>query len=70
MAYGSSASDRLAAVRTAIDAALNAQSYSIAGRAKSMANIRELREMEKELIEEVANSGGMCSLGIQVEASR
>lgn len=70
MAYGSSAADRLAAVRTAINDALTAQSYSIAGRSKSMANLRDLREMERELIEEVSNSGGMCSLGIQVEASR
>lgn len=69
MAYGPSAADRLAAVRAAIEGALTAQSYSIAGRNKSMANLRDLREMERELIEEVSNSGGMCSLGIQVEAS-
>lgn len=66
MAYGTSASDRLAAVRAAIDSALNAQSYSIAGRAKAMANLRDLREMEKELIEEVSNSGSMCSIGLMV----
>ena len=63
MAYGTSAADRLAAVRAAIEGALTAQSYSIAGRNKSMADLRSLREMEKELIEEVSNGGSMCSLG-------
>lgn len=69
MAYGTSVADRLAAVRAAIDGALTAQSYSIAGRNKSMASIAALRQMEKELMEESTNSGGMCSLGIQMEAS-
>ncbi len=70
MAYTSdSPSERLAAVRQAISDTLTAQSYSVAGRAKAMASLQTLREMERELMEEVSNSGSMCSLGIQVEAS-
>jgi len=67
--YGSSASDRLTAVREAITVTLSAQSYSIAGRSKSMASLGELRKLEKELMEEVLNSGSMCSLGIQMRPS-
>lgn len=73
MSYSSdSAADRLAAVRTAINKCLTSQSYSIAGRNQQMAALRDLRAMEKELQDEVNNgsSGGMCSLGIQVEPSR
>lgn len=70
MSYESdSPSERLAAVRRAISDTLTAQSYSVAGRAKAMASLSTLREMERELMEEVSNAGSMCSLGIQVEAS-
>lgn len=64
-----SASDRLAAVRSAINACLTAQSYSVAGRMKAMAQLKELRAMEKELQEEVdrPQGGGMCSLGMQTD---
>ena len=63
MTYGTSAADRLAAVRAAIEGALTAQSYSIAGRNKQMASLAELRTMERELMEECSNGGSMCSLG-------
>lgn len=66
MAYGDSPADSLVAVRAAIAAALNAQSYSVAGRSKAMASVRELRELEKELIEQASNSGSMCSIGLMV----
>lgn len=72
MSYSSdSAADRLAAVRTAINKCLTSQSYSIAGRNQQMANLRDLRAMEKELQDEASNgSGSMCSLGIQERPSR
>ena len=72
MAYTTSAEDRLAAVRESIQACLTAQSYTIRSRGKTMANLKELREMEKELMQEVqdASSGGsMCSVGRMVEPS-
>lgn len=71
MSYESdSPADRLAAVRKAIDACLTSQAYSIAGRNKQMANLADLRAMEKELMEEVGSSSeSMCSLGIQTEPS-
>jgi hypothetical protein len=62
--YGSSASDRLLAVREAINTTLTAQSYSAAGRSKSMASLGELRKLEKELMDEIGYSGSMCSLGL------
>jgi len=61
--YGSSAADRLLAVREAINTTLTAQSYSAAGRSKSMASLGELRKLEKELMDEAGYSGSMCSLG-------
>lgn len=35
-----------------------------------MASLATLRQMERELAEEVSNGGSMCSLGIQVEPTR
>lgn len=72
MSYDSDASNRLAAVRTAINDCLTAQDYSIAGRRKMMADLRALREIEKQLQNEVnaeSDGDGMCSLGIQVPPS-
>lgn len=65
MAYGSSASDRLASVRTAIDKVLNSQEYqTAAGQRNKYAELKTLREMERELQEEVAQeSGSMVSVG-------
>ena len=72
MAYtDDSATARLAAVRAAISDALTAQSYTARGRGKVMASIRELRAMEKELMQEVKDSSspGMCSVGRVVPPS-
>jgi hypothetical protein len=73
MAYTSdSATDRLAAVRTAIAACLNSQSYTVRGRTQAMAQLRDLREMEKDLQQEVTDSnagGGMASLAICTRAT-
>lgn len=70
MAYTSaSAADRLARVREAIDEVLTAQSYTVRGRIFQGARLKELREMEKELIQEVDaanNAGSMTSLGVMV----
>lgn len=58
------ASELLTQVETAISNCLTAQSYSIAGRSKQMAQLRELREFRQQLKDEVANGtdGSMCSL--------
>jgi hypothetical protein len=58
------ASELLTQVETAISDCLTAQSYSVAGRQKTMAQLRELREFRKELVDEIANgsTGSMCSL--------
>lgn len=72
MAYDTSPENRLAAVRAAIGTCLTAQQYSIAGRSAQRAELRQLRELERELMDEVAASadgGSMCSLGIQVPPS-
>jgi hypothetical protein len=59
-------SELLAQVETAISNCLTAQSYSVAGRQKTMAQLRELREFRKELVDEIASgsesNGSMCSL--------
>lgn len=59
-----SASELLEQVESAISNCLNAQSYSIAGRTKQMAQLKELREFRQSLIDEIANGSGgsMCSL--------
>lgn len=71
MAYSSATSDRLTAVRNAINAILNgAQEYYVGTRRVRRADLKYLREMEKELQDEVtAESDGpsMSSLGVQVE---
>jgi len=65
MAYGSSASDRLTAVRAAIDACLTAQAYSTSGgNSKTMANLAALRQMEKELVDEVNMSATPAFQGV------
>lgn len=64
MAYGTSASDRLAEVRAAIQRCLTSQSYSVAGRSQSMASLGELRKAERELMDEVNQPTSMCSLGV------
>jgi hypothetical protein len=63
----------LAETETAIQNCLKAQSYTIAGRQKQMAMLKELREFRAELKREIdaaAESGGsMCSLGMQTRPS-
>jgi hypothetical protein len=69
MAYSGSASDRLTAVRAAIDACLTSQQYTVRGRSQQMAQLRDLRQLEKELMEETnqeAQGGAMASLGLQI----
>jgi len=67
MAYTSeSASDRLAAVRAAIDRCLTSQEYGTGDRRQRMAELKTLREMESGLMQELnesTNSGNMASLG-------
>lgn len=67
MAYtSSSAQDRLDAVRTSIASCLNAQQYGTGRNNRTMAQLRDLRTMEKELQEEVGqeSAGSMSSVAI------
>ncbi|WP_166820509.1 peptidylprolyl isomerase [Thalassoroseus pseudoceratinae] len=58
MSYTSnSAADRLAAVRNAIDKVLSVQSFSRGEMQQRLAELKTLREMEKELQSEVAREG-------------
>lgn len=67
MAYNSSsAADRLSAVRDAIANCLLSQAHDIEGRRQQMADLRALREMEKELMHEASNPSSMASLASQV----
>lgn len=67
------ASELLASVETAITNCLTAQSYSVAGRQKTMAQLSQLREFRRELLDEIANgsssSGSMASLATIMEAT-
>lgn len=64
MAYTSSdAQTRLDAVRVAIDRALSTQAYTARGRSNRLAELKDMRAMEKELQQEVANSGQMATVG-------
>lgn len=56
-----SASELLEQVETAISNCLTAQSYSVAGRSKQMAQLKELREFRQQLKDEIANGSG-CSM--------
>ena len=72
MAYTSdSAADRLAAVRAAINRCLTSQEYEIGsqGRRQRMADLRDLRAMEKDIQEEV-NSGIGGSMASLAECGR
>jgi len=69
MAYSSSASDRLVAVRAAIDAALSAQEYWLNGRKVRRADLQWLMQLETRLQWEVADGdGSMAPSLIQVDA--
>lgn len=58
----------------AISACLKSQAYTIAGRNQQRARLQELKDFRADLIAELEaasdSSGGMCSLGIQVEPSQ
>lgn len=70
MAYtDDSPTTRLAAVRTAINSVLTAQSMGTSSRQVTLASLAELRKMERELMEEVNQSnqsGSMSSVGAMV----
>lgn len=61
-------------VETAISNCLTAQSYTVSGRSKVMAQLRDLREFRQQLKDELANAGNsngsMCSLLTIEEVSR
>ena len=59
------ANDLLTNVNAAIVSCLSAQSYSVAGRQKTMAQLSELRKFRQELLDEISNGsggGGMATL--------
>ena len=68
-----SPSDLLDQVNAAITACLTAQSYSVAGRQKQMAELAALSEFRVKLLNEIGqaadSSGGMCSVGVIARGS-
>lgn len=72
MAYGSSAADRLVAVRAAIDKVLNAQSYGVGPRNTRYAELEQLAKLEARLEQEAqmeSDGGSMTKVGVRVPAS-
>lgn len=73
MAYTGSASDRLAAVRAAIDQIISggAQTYSIRGRMVERARLRDLRQLETELQREanLESQGQISGVGMIIRPS-
>ena len=64
--------EELELTNTAIRNCLSAQSYTIAGRAKQMAQYESLCKRKDQLERRIAdsgNNGSMCSLGQIVESS-
>lgn len=59
----SDAATRLKSVREAIDRCLKSQAYSVGARRQQMAELRELRAMERELLREVDQPSRMATLG-------
>lgn len=73
MSYSGSASTRLATVQAAIEKCLTSQEYYVGSRRQRMAELRDLRSIEKELIEEAnAESQGaqLATLGVIVGADQ
>ena len=67
MSYTGSASARLTVVQAAINKCLNSQEYYVGARRQRMAELRDLRALERELQSEaLLESGGdsMTSLGV------
>ena len=69
MAYDSSVSGRLTAVRAAIDNVLTAQDYSISGRRTRYAELTQLRALEKELVQESNQPSSMATVAVLVRPS-
>lgn len=70
MAYTSDdPSDRLAAVRAAIDRCLTSQEYGTGNRKQVAARLDFLRQLERDLIEEVANTTGGDSMASLAEVA-
>ncbi len=67
------AAEELILTDAAITACLTAQSYTVSGRVKMMANYSALTKRRDELlrqVDEASESGGsMCSLGLLMEPS-
>lgn len=65
MAYSGSASDRLTAVQSAIASVLEAQEYGVGSRRVQRARLEELRQLERDLQEEVAieSAGSIFTVG-------
>jgi len=65
MAYTGTTSDRLAAVRQAIDDCLNAHSYTVRGRQKITARLDHLMKLEERLEQaaQAESDGGRMASG-------
>lgn len=70
MAYSGSASDRLESVRAAIENCLTAQSYTTRGRGKVNANLKDLRDLERQLMDEVQQESGGGSMTTLAQPQR
>lgn len=55
--------ERLAAVRAAIKRVLTTQEYGSKNRRQRLPELRELRALEREMMAEIASSGGSFTLG-------
>lgn len=63
MAYDTSAANRLIEVRASIAKALRGESYSVIGVSRRLPSLKDLRELEKELMDEVdRESNGIFSV--------
>lgn len=68
MAYTSdSAEDRLAAVRAAIARCLESQEYYVGSRRQRMAELRDLRSLERDIMSEIAATSGGTSMASLAE---
>lgn len=73
MSYSGSAATRLAVVQAAIERCLTSQEYYVGNRRQRMAELRDLRALEKDLIEEAnAESQGsaLATLSVIVGADQ
>ena len=70
MAYGSSAADRLARVREAIEAVLNGQEYYIGSRRLRRVDANYLFAQEQRLMDEVAVESGTSPFASVIQVDR